>query len=143
MIAHHGLELARAAETTNAALKFEAAVAGGIPVIKGLREGAAANEIGRVYGVLNGTCTFILSKMESEGRDFGDVLAEAQALGYAEAAPSFDIDGVDAAHKLAILFRPAFGPLPYLPQLAIIGSCDVTRARTRSRRPPAQPQLLP
>src|SRR3546814_5866617 len=90
MIAHHGLELARAAETTNAALKFEAAVAGGIPVIKGLREGAAANEIGRVYGVLNGTCNFILSKMESEGRDFGDVLAEAQALGYAEADPSFE-----------------------------------------------------
>src|SRR3546814_1224909 len=71
-------DLARAAETTNDALKFEAAVAGGIPVIKGLREGAAANEIGRVYGVLNGTCNFILSKMESEGRDFGDVLAEAQ-----------------------------------------------------------------
>src|SRR3546814_15215278 len=84
MIAHHGFELARAAETTNAALKFEAAVAGGIPVIKGLREGAAANEIGRVYGVLNGTCNFILSKMESEGRDFGAALAEAQALGYAE-----------------------------------------------------------
>src|SRR3546814_11809294 len=119
MIAHHGLELARAAETTNAALKFEAAVAGGIPVIKGLREGAAANEIGRVYGVLNGTCNFILSKMESEGRDFGDVLAEAQALGYAEADPSFDIDGVDAAHKLAILASLAFGTRPAFDQVAI------------------------
>ena len=85
------------------ALKFEAAVAGGIPVIKGLREGAAANEIARVYGILNGTCNFILSKMEAEGRDFAEVLAEAQALGFAEADPSFDIDGVDAAHKLSIL----------------------------------------
>jgi homoserine dehydrogenase len=98
MLAHHGLELARAAEAANVALKFEAAVAGGVPVIKGLREGAAANEIERVYGILNGTCNFILSKMEAEGRDFADVLAEAQALGFAESDPSFDIDGVDAAH---------------------------------------------
>jgi homoserine dehydrogenase len=81
MLAHHGLELAQAAETAKVALKFEAAVAGGIPVIKGLREGAAANEIARVYGILNGTCNFILSKMEAEGRDFAEVLAEAQALG--------------------------------------------------------------
>jgi len=112
MIAHHGLELARAAEAAHAPLKFEAAVAGGIPVIKGLREGAAANEIGRVYGILNGTCNFILSKMESEGRDFGDVLAEAQRLGFAEADPGFDIDGVDAAHKLSILASIAFGTQP-------------------------------
>src|SRR3546814_16089692 len=114
MIAHHGFELARAAETTNAALKFEAAVAGGIPVIKGLREGAAANEIGRVYGVLNGTCNFILSKMESEGRDFVDVLAEAQALGYAEADPSFDIHAVHHAQQPAIPASLAFGPPPAL-----------------------------
>jgi homoserine dehydrogenase len=113
MIAHHGLELARAAEGANVALKFEAAVAGGVPVIKGLREGAAANEIARVYGILNGTCNFILSKMEAEGRDFADILEEAQRLGYAEADPSFDIDGVDAAHKLSILASLAFGAQPH------------------------------
>ena len=94
------------------ALKFEAAVAGGVPVIKGLREGAAANEIARVYGILNGTCNFILSKMEAEGRDFAEVLAEAQALGFAEADPTFDIDGIDAAHKLSILASLAFGTRP-------------------------------
>jgi len=112
MIAHHGLELARAAEAAGAAMKFEAAVAGGVPVIKGLREGAAANRIARVYGILNGTCNFILSKMEAEGRDFAEVLAEAQALGFAEADPSFDIDGVDAAHKLSILASVGFGTEP-------------------------------
>jgi homoserine dehydrogenase len=112
MLAHHGLELAEAAEAAGVPLKFEAAVAGGVPVIKGLREGAAANAIGRVYGVLNGTCNFILSTMEATGRGFGDVLAEAQALGFAEADPSFDIDGVDAAHKLSILAALAFGTRP-------------------------------
>ena len=109
MIAHHGLELATKAEAAKVALKFEAAVAGGIPVIKGLREGAAANAIERVYGILNGTCNFILSTMEDTGRDFGDVLAEAQARGFAEADPAFDIEGTDAAHKLAILAAIAFG----------------------------------
>ena len=109
MIAHHGLELAEQAEAKGVAFKYEAAVAGGIPVIKGLREGAAANEISGVFGILNGTCNYILSTMESEGRDFAEVLAEAQALGYAEADPSFDIDGVDAAHKLSILASLAFG----------------------------------
>jgi homoserine dehydrogenase len=128
MIAHHGFELAHAAEAAGAALKFEAAVAGGIPVIKGLREGAAANEISRVYGVLNGTCNFILSKMEEEGRDFAEVLAEAQALGYAEADPSFDIDGVDAAHKLSILASLAFGTRPAFDDVAITGIRDVIAA---------------
>jgi homoserine dehydrogenase len=109
MIAHHGLALASAAETAGVALKYEAAVAGGIPVIKGLREGAAANEIARVYGILNGTCNYILTTMEAEGRDFGDVLADAQALGYAEADPAFDVDGIDAAHKLSILASLCFG----------------------------------
>ena len=109
MIAHHGLELAAKAEGARVALKFEAAVAGGIPVIKGLREGAAANAFERVYGILNGTCNFILSTMEDSGRDFGDVLAEAQARGYAEADPTFDIEGIDAAHKLSILAAIAFG----------------------------------
>ncbi|HMP56118.1 MAG TPA: homoserine dehydrogenase, partial [Novosphingobium sp.] len=109
MIAHHGLELAAKAEAAKVALKFEAAVAGGIPVIKGLREGAAANAIERVYGILNGTCNYILSTMEDTGRGFAEVLAEAQAKGYAEADPAFDIEGTDAAHKLAILAAVAFG----------------------------------
>ena len=109
MIAHHGLSLANEAESRNVALKVEAAVAGGIPVIKGLREGAAANQIERIYGILNGTCNYILSTMEDTGRDFGDVLADAQRLGYAEADPTFDVEGIDAAHKLAILAAISFG----------------------------------
>jgi len=109
MIAHHGMELAEAAEKARVPLKFEAAVAGGIPVIKGLREGAAANRVARVYGILNGTCNYILSTMEHSGRDFAQVLRDAQDLGYAEADPAFDIEGVDAAHKLAILAGIAFG----------------------------------
>jgi homoserine dehydrogenase len=128
MLAHHGLELASAAEAAGVPLKFEAAVAGGIPVIKGLREGAAANAIGRVYGILNGTCNFILSKMEAEGRDFAEVLAEAQALGYAEADPSFDIDGVDAAHKLSILASIAFGTRPAFADVAATGVRHVIAA---------------
>ena len=109
MIAHHGAELGKLAEDRHAPLKFEAAVAGGIPVIQGLRDGAAANRIDRVYGILNGTCNFILSAMERDGRDFAAVLADAQAHGFAEADPSFDIDGVDAAHKLSILASLSFG----------------------------------
>ncbi|QJU56751.1 homoserine dehydrogenase [Sphingomonas sp. AP4-R1] len=128
MLAHHGLELAQAAEAKNVALKYEAAVAGGIPVIKGLREGAAANEIHHVFGILNGTCNYILSTMESAGRDFGDVLAEAQALGYAEADPSFDIDGVDAAHKLSILASLAFGATVDFDAVAITGIRHVKAA---------------
>ena len=128
MIAHHGLELAKAAEAQGVALKFEAAVAGGVPVIKGLREGAAANEISQVFGILNGTCNFILSKMESEGRDFAEVLAEAQALGFAEADPSFDIDGVDAAHKLSILASIAFGTQPAFDAVAVTGIRHVLAA---------------
>jgi len=128
MIAHHGIELAEAAEASNAALKYEAAVAGGIPVIKGLREGAAANEIGRVYGVLNGTCNYILTTMEQEKRDFAEVLVEAQALGYAEADPSFDIDGVDTAHKLSILASLAFGTRLDFDAVAIAGIRHVIAA---------------
>ena len=128
MIAHHGIELARAAEASGAALKYEAAVAGGIPVIKGLREGAAANEIGRVYGILNGTCNYILTTMEAEGADFSDVLADAQALGYAEADPGFDIDGVDAAHKLSILASLAFGTALDFPAVGITGIRHVIAA---------------
>ena len=107
MIAHHGMELAELAEGANdgrgAPLKFEAAVAGGIPVIKGLREGAAANRVDRIYGILNGTCNYILSTMEDSGRDFAEVLKDAQDLGYAEADPAFDIEGVDAAHKATLM----------------------------------------
>jgi homoserine dehydrogenase len=109
MIAHHGMELAALAEAHGLALKFEAAVAGGIPVIKGLGEGAAANRIERLYGILNGTCNYILTQMESTGADFGGVLKAAQDLGYAEADPTFDVEGVDAAHKLSILAAVAFG----------------------------------
>ncbi len=109
LLALHGIALARAAEANNVTIAYEAAVAGGIPVIKALREGLAANQVSRVAGILNGTCNYILTVMREEGRDFGDVLEDAQRLGYAEADPSFDIDGVDAAHKLAILAGLAFG----------------------------------
>ncbi|MGC8475237.1 MAG: homoserine dehydrogenase [Acetobacteraceae bacterium] len=109
LLAVHGRSLAEAAERAGVALAFEAAVAGGIPVIKALREGLAANRILSVAGILNGTCNYILTRMTEEGGDFAAVLADAQRLGYAEADPSFDIDGVDAAHKLAILAALAFG----------------------------------
>jgi len=108
LLAHHGLALAKAAEAKGVTLAFEAAVAGGIPIIKALKEGLAGNTLSQVYGILNGTCNYILTTMRETGRDFGDVLGEAQALGYAEADPSFDIDGVDAAHKLCILTSLAF-----------------------------------
>lgn len=109
LLALHGAELARAAEDKGVPLGFEAAVAGGIPAIKALREGLAANRIRSIAGILNGTCNYILTVMREQGRDFADVLADAQKLGYAEADPSFDVDGVDAAHKLAILGALAFG----------------------------------
>ena len=126
MIAHHGLELAAKAEDKHVALKFEAAVAGGIPVIKALREGTAANQIERVYGILNGTCNYILSTMEDSGRDFAEVLAEAQALGFAESDPTFDIEGIDAAHKLSILAAIAFGTKVDFGAVAATG---ITRVR--------------
>ncbi|RVU39484.1 homoserine dehydrogenase [Hwanghaeella grinnelliae] len=109
LIAHHGLQLAGAAEQAGVTLAYEAAVAGGIPVIKSIREGLAGNRITSLHGILNGTCNYILTAMRETGRDFDDVLSEAQELGYAEADPSFDVDGVDAAHKLAILTSLAFG----------------------------------
>jgi homoserine dehydrogenase len=109
LLAHHGTALARQAEAKGLSLGYEAAVAGGIPIIKTLREGLAANRIERVYGILNGTCNYILTVMRQSGREFADVLADAQRLGYAEADPSFDVDGIDAAHKLAILAGVAFG----------------------------------
>ncbi len=109
LLAVHGAELAAAAEAKGVSLAFEAAVAGGIPAIKAVREGLAANRISRVAGILNGTCNYILTQMREHGREFADVLADAQKLGYAEADPSFDVDGIDAAHKLAILAALAFG----------------------------------
>jgi homoserine dehydrogenase len=109
LLAHHGNEIASLAEAKQVSLGFEAAVAGGIPILKALREGLAANHVLRVCGILNGTCNYILSQMRSTGRDFEVVLREAQSLGYAEADPSFDIDGIDAAHKLALLAAVAFG----------------------------------
>jgi homoserine dehydrogenase len=109
LMAEHGTVLAEEAEAAGVSLAFEAAVAGGIPIIKTLREGLVGNRLERVYGILNGTTNYILTTMRESGRDFAEVLAEAQALGYAEADPSFDIDGVDASHKLAILASVAFG----------------------------------
>ena len=109
LLAVHGKKFAELAEAHNAPLYYEAAVAGGIPVVKTLRESVVANQVNRIAGILNGTCNYILTVMEREGRAFEDVLADAQAKGYAEADPTFDIGGFDAAHKLAILTSLAFG----------------------------------
>ena len=109
LIAHHGAALAAAAEDKGLVLAFEAAVAGGVPILKALREGLAANRFQAIYGILNGTCNYILTEMEQSGAEFAEVLAEAQSLGYAEADPSFDVDGIDSAHKLAVLTSLAFG----------------------------------
>ena len=109
LIAEHGNELFALAEAAGVQVGFEASVAGGIPIIKALRESMAANEVKQVAGIINGTGNFILTEMSSKGRAFDDVLSEAQALGYAEADPTFDIDGTDAAHKLVILASLAFG----------------------------------
>ena len=109
MIARHGLELAALAEKAGVALSFEASSAGGIPIVKTLREAMAGNSVRRVYGILNGTCNYILSRMETDGLSFEECLADAQRLGYAEADPTFDIGGFDTAHKLAILTSLAFG----------------------------------
>jgi homoserine dehydrogenase len=109
LIARHGFELAKLAEAKGVALAFESSVAGGVPIVKTLREGLAGNSIRRIYGILNGTCNYILSKMEMEGLSFEECLKEAQQLGYAEADPTFDVGGFDTAHKLAILASLAFG----------------------------------
>lgn len=114
LIAEHGNELFSAARAAGVAVRFEAAVAGGVPIIKTLREGLAGNRIAWLAGIINGTCNFILTEMKHRQRPFHEVLSEAQMLGYAEADPRFDVEGIDAAHKLAILAAIAFGmPLEY------------------------------
>jgi len=114
LIAMHGNEIFAAAEEQGVMVAFEAAVAGGIPIIKALREGLSANRVNWLTGIINGTGNFILTEMRDKGRDFADVLSEAQALGYAEADPTFDVEGIDAAHKLTILASIAFGiPLQF------------------------------
>lgn len=109
LIALHGTEIFQAANEKGVVVAYEAAVAGGIPIIKALREGLSANRIEWIAGIINGTGNFILTEMRDKGRDFDDVLKEAQALGYAEADPTFDVEGIDAAHKLTILASLAFG----------------------------------
>ncbi|MCV6588062.1 MAG: homoserine dehydrogenase [Marinobacterium sp.] len=114
LIAEHGNEIFEAAQKKNVMVAFEAGVAGGIPIIKAIREGLSANKINWLAGIINGTGNFILTEMKEKGRDFDDVLKEAQALGYAEADPTFDVEGIDAAHKLTILSSIAFGiPLQF------------------------------
>ena len=114
LLAEHGNEIFAAAAAKNVMVMFEAAVAGGIPIIKSLREGLAANKIEWIAGIINGTSNFILSEMRSKGSDFADVLKEAQAKGYAEADPTFDIEGHDAGHKITIMSSVAFGvPLDF------------------------------
>ncbi len=127
LIAKHGAELAELAEKHGAILRFEAAVAGGIPIIDAITHGLSANRFTSLAGILNGTANYILTTMDKEGRDFDDVLAEAQAKGYAEADPTFDIDGIDAAHKLAILTSLAFGCTPDFAAIHIEGIRSITR----------------
>ena len=128
LLAKHGVELAKLAEENGVALNFEAAVAGGIPIIKTLREALAANGVQRIYGILNGTCNFILTKMTDEHRSFADALREAQELGFAEADPTFDIGGFDAAHKLSLLVCLAFGTMIAFDEIHVEGIQTITKA---------------
>lgn len=121
LIAHYGDTLAQTAEDNDAILLFEAAVAGGIPIIKALKEGLSANQINSVYGILNGTCNYILTEMRHTGRNFKDVLKDAQAKGYAEADPTFDIGGIDTAHKTCVLSCLAFGLKPHIDSIPVTG----------------------
>ncbi len=139
LIALHGNEIFAEASRRRLMVAFEAAVAGGIPIIKAVREGLAGNKVEWLAGIINGTCNFILSEMRDKGRDFADVLQEAQALGYAEADPTFDIEGIDAAHKLTILASIAFGiPLQfdkvYVEGISGITALDVSYAETLGYR---------
>ncbi|MCV0426671.1 MAG: homoserine dehydrogenase [Roseibium sp.] len=128
LLARHGVDLAMIAEANNACLNYEAAVAGGIPIVKALRESMSGNDISRVYGILNGTCNYILTRMEADGISFEDCLADAQRLGYAEADPTFDIEGNDTAHKLAILTSLAFGTKISSDDIYMEGITSITTA---------------
>jgi len=128
LLAHHGTSLAALAEKNGVALNFEGAVAGGIPVVKVIRESLQGNHISRVYGILNGTCNYILTLMEQEGRSFADVLKEAQKQGYAEVDPTFDIGGFDTAHKLALLTSLAFGTRTSFESVYVEGIETITPA---------------
>ena len=127
LLAENGDAILDAAQTARKNLFFEAAVAGGIPLIRTIRDGLAANRITGFYGIINGTCNYILSEMAAKGSEFADVLREAQALGYAEQDPSFDIDGIDAAHKLVILIRLCFGLRTQIANLTIEGISSLDR----------------
>jgi homoserine dehydrogenase len=127
LIARHGNEIFAAASAAGMMVGFEAAVAGGIPIIKAIREGLAGNRLEWVAGIINGTANFILTEMRGKGRDFPEVLAEAQALGYAEADPTLDIEGIDAAHKLTILASIAFGIPLQFEKVYIEGISHITR----------------
>ena len=128
LIAKHGEELFQLAANNNVSIGFEASVGGGIPCLKALREGLAANAVESIYGILNGTCNFILTKMENEGADYDDVLKEAQQLGYAEADPTFDVEGIDTAHKLSILAAMAFGSKIKFDEVFTEGISKITAA---------------
>ncbi len=125
LLAEHGAELYEAAAKHQTELLFEASVGGGIPIIRALREGLSGNRIERITGILNGTCNYILTRMEREGLRFADVLAEAQAAGYAEAEPSLDIDGIDTAHKAVVLAAHAFGAPVQMADVAVRGIRDM------------------
>jgi homoserine dehydrogenase len=128
LLARHGIELAELAEKRNVALNFEAAAAGAIPIVKTLREGLAGNSVQRVYGILNGTCNYMLTRMEREKLSFDECLKEAQRLGYAEADPSFDIEGHDTAQKLAILASLTFGTRVDPEAIYVEGITSITTA---------------
>ncbi len=132
LLARHGVELAALAEKSGVSLNFEAAVAGGIPFVKTLRESLLGNSVSRVYGILNGTSNYILTRMQREGLPFAEVLAEAQALGYAEADPTFDVDGQDAGHKLTLLAALAFGVRPDFGAVHLEGIRGITPADFRA-----------
>ncbi|MDP3897434.1 MAG: homoserine dehydrogenase [Mesorhizobium sp.] len=132
LLARHGLALAEIAEKKGVLLNYEAAVAGGIPVIKTLREALAGNSVTRVFGILNGTCNYILTRMEAEGISFADCLTDAQRLGYAEADPTFDIEGNDTAHKLSILTSLAFGTRIAAGDIYMEGISNITQADIRA-----------
>ncbi|WP_265517904.1 homoserine dehydrogenase [Nitratireductor luteus] len=132
LLSRHGVQLATIAEKKGVLLNYEAAVAGGIPIIKTMREAMAGNSVTRVFGIMNGTCNYILTRMEAEGISFEDCLADAQRLGYAEADPTFDIEGQDTAHKLSILTSLAFGCRISADDIYLEGISNITQADIRA-----------